>query len=435
MYYQNKYLKYKNKYLDFKKQIAQKGGSVINNKTMICATCGANVDCSDPQSINLDCKCCLHEECFGDYLDSKLMIGGPVTCLNCPNKEHVDECNITSEYLTKIKSKLNNPNIDKLIERFNSNRGGGGGGGDEIDELVLKTSRQCPSCKTIVTHSHGHACHHIMGCPNPNCKQHFCFVCLSTTSTHDCIYNGKLIGKTWSTFCRNIITEKDIDYSTGIPRDNRCGCSFCTECKLGQKCKQCSGDCLVCMGFVKPGPTSILPESERRGWYIEPFDKNNIGVLTRQKLLKIYPDLLSKSVIELDDKKITAIESGTFQNLPALEKLILWDNQITTISRNTFQNLPALKKLTLDNNQITNIESEAFQGLPALEKLTLHNNQITNDSLRAIKDFPSLRILSIHATNITSIDILNERGRNLDSLNYIPLRDTPSYYDSDYEEP
>ena len=412
MSYQNKYLKYKNKYLDFKKQIAQKGGSSseINNKIMICAICSEDVNCSDLKSINLDCKCCLHEDCFDAYLNSQVETSGQVTCLNCPNKEHKDKCNITSEYLTKIKSRLNNPNIDKLIERFNSNSNSAGGGAVEIDdEFLLKTSRQCPSCKINVTHSHGHACHHIMGCPNPKCKTHFCFVCLSTEARHKCEYNKKEIGQTWSTFCGDRITENDIDYSTGIPRDNRCGCTFCPECKPGQKCKQCNGDCLVCRGIVKPGPTSILPESERHGWYNEPFDKNNIGVLTRQKLEKIYPNLLSTREIELDAKEITAIESGAFQNLHAL------------------------KKLFLDNNQITTIEPDAFQGLSALEKLTLHNNQISNDSLRAIKDLPSLRILSIHATNITSLAILNERGRNLGSLNYVPLNDVRTYYDSDYE--
>ncbi|KAH8046218.1 hypothetical protein JL722_13823 [Aureococcus anophagefferens] len=40
------------------------------------------------------------------------------------------------------------------------------------------------------------------------------------------------------------------------PRDTRCGCTFCSDCRPGRPCSQCNGGCVVCRGVVPPGPAS-----------------------------------------------------------------------------------------------------------------------------------------------------------------------------------
>ncbi|EGB01950.1 hypothetical protein AURANDRAFT_69336, partial [Aureococcus anophagefferens] len=56
-----------------------------------------------------------------------------------------------------------------------------GGDGDALTAaFVSATSKACPRCGFRITHSHGHACHHIKpgsGCPN--CGHHFCYACLA----------------------------------------------------------------------------------------------------------------------------------------------------------------------------------------------------------------------------------------------------------------
>ena len=111
------------------------------------------------------------------------------------------------------------------------------------------TSKGCPHCGYRITHYHGHACHHIRpgtGCPN--CGHHFCFSCLrrgTSGSTCGC-----------RLFCDNDNVLENIA-TTPYPRDTRCGCTFCNLCRPGRPCEQCNGRCVVCLGTVPPGPSSV----------------------------------------------------------------------------------------------------------------------------------------------------------------------------------
>jgi ankyrin repeat protein len=293
MSHQNKYLKYKKKYLELKNQI---GGSLINNtrsgggaNDTKCGFCQYEIDCTNQINIILECGCCIHVECLCDYLDSILRNTGLVTHLECPNKVISQHTGTSHEHLMKEKEKITNKickeKMDRLIQRLKGNDIEHGD--SSIDELVSLTTKPCPKCKNPLDHPHGHDCHHIRGCPQ--CKVHSCYVCGSVDVGHICYYNSRYIGNNWSSWCEKKITEEDIDYSTGIPKDNRCGCVFCSDCRPGMPCKQCPGTCLVCTEIVKPGPKEKLPESKRHGWCIpqsfELIDASKEGNLSKVKSL------------------------------------------------------------------------------------------------------------------------------------------------------
>ena len=50
----------------------------------------------------------------------------------------------------------------------------------------------------------------------------------------------------------------------GYPRDKRCGCPICNECKYHHPCQNCPGDCVVCQGIVSTGPNEINLEWEAK---------------------------------------------------------------------------------------------------------------------------------------------------------------------------
>jgi len=114
--------------------------------------------------------------------------------------------------------------------------------------FVKATSKPCPRCSFRITHSHGHACHHIQpgtGCPN--CGNHFCYRCLRKGTS------GSVCG--CRLFCDNDDVLAHIQLEP-YPCDSRCGCTFCSTCDEGKPCEQCTGGCVVCLGIVPRGPTS-----------------------------------------------------------------------------------------------------------------------------------------------------------------------------------
>jgi len=85
----------------------------------------------------------------------------------------------------------------------------------ETEDLILKTTRPCPSCQFRVTHYRGHACHHIRpggGCPQ--CHTHWCYNC---GNIYPC---GR---------CRAFCSDE-------------CSCPDCPFCKPGQPCSSCDAD-------------------------------------------------------------------------------------------------------------------------------------------------------------------------------------------------
>ena len=123
--------------------------------------------------------------------------------------------------------------------------------------FIEATTMPCPNCNYRITHYHGHECHHISpmteGCPN--CKTHWCYACGTAGNTGPwwCGSTPTCAERLGRGYCINTDISKFIDSSNGWPKDNRCGCQICPDCKVGAPCKLCGGNCVVCKGLVPPG--------------------------------------------------------------------------------------------------------------------------------------------------------------------------------------
>lgn len=134
---------------------------------------------------------------------------------------------------------------------------------DNSLDLIYATTKPCPGpgCKNRASHFHGHACHHIwQGCSS--CQVKYCFLCLCTAAQNmkergaenRCKCGG------WSSFCKPLNSSRDIKNFLVLdpyPYDKRCGCQVCNECRPGHPCGTCSGNCVVCSGWLNPGPVEI----------------------------------------------------------------------------------------------------------------------------------------------------------------------------------
>ena len=108
----------------------------------------------------------------------------------------------------------------------------------------------------------GHSCHHASdGCSL--CKMHYCCVCMQTAvmnvaergAEHHC----KCAAGFWSTFCKEDNFVENLVFgdklkSMEYPHDVRCRCLVCPECRPGNPCGSCPGNCLVCRDLIQPGP-------------------------------------------------------------------------------------------------------------------------------------------------------------------------------------
>ena len=141
----------------------------------------------------------------------------------------------------------------------------------EMDPYVRATTKDCPSCGMCSTHYHGHNCHHISphgGCPS--CRCNYCYRCLSTD-----VENLKERGNPirckcgfWNNYCLPIRSQRDIQafiVPSPVPYDKRCGCVICPDCLHGQPCDTCPGNCVVCLGYMSPGPREILSDYKLEG--------------------------------------------------------------------------------------------------------------------------------------------------------------------------
>ena len=142
---------------------------------------------------------------------------------------------------------------------------------DATNELIAATTKPCPGCATPTSHYHGHACHHIgyvgggIGCIN--CGTHWCFQCgVQHGTARGVAWTGPQ--KVWgcahrASFCKSDSTVVDHLINDPYPHDARCGCPICPDCVPDKPCALCNGSCVVCKGFVPPGPKEIVSEAER----------------------------------------------------------------------------------------------------------------------------------------------------------------------------
>jgi len=502
----SKYQKYKNKYLDLKNKYIQLGGSVeiihkateeginISGCENTCYICYVeNDEYPLDQKIILNCQCCVHTSCILDYV--KTSIGdkyslGPngVKCFNSTNGMNTcsqPEVNITPDDLEILFQRYPDINLNQdgaeiidlghfkeILAQKNTVMVVDQA---QLDPYILATTKKCPICQFGVTRYHGHDCHHISpgsGCPN--CHQHFCYVCLSSGEKNlrerenvaacECTWKPKSdwlqIGiplANWTSWCGNDIKEENISYTDGVPRDIRCGCVFCPECRPGRACSDCNGTCVVCKGLVKQGLTELY-RPEMGLWCLQPlrelyfYDISNIQhrLFGNKKTVSsltfrncnfpiIKKDLLSSFVnltnLEFDNCNIKSIEKDSFKDLTNLIELKitntslkeipntinqcrnlnilnLSNNKIEVINKNKFP--ISLTKLVLTNNKIHAIDDNAFINLSSLELLELSQNKIVLVKPEYFTHLSQLIILNLSNNNIRNVNPLS--FSNMDSL-------------------
>ena len=129
--------------------------------------------------------------------------------------------------------------------------------------------------------------------------------------------------------------------------------------------------------------------------------------------------------LDLDDKSITALKSGDFDELPALKFLDLDGNSISDIS--SLAELTALTDLYLSGNAISDISP--LEGLTALITLDLSENNSISD-ISALEDLTALEFLYLWRNSISDISALADlTALTMLDLSWNSIRDISSLED------
>ena len=129
--------------------------------------------------------------------------------------------------------------------------------------------------------------------------------------------------------------------------------------------------------------------------------------------------------LDLDDKSITALKSGDFDELPALKFLDLDGNSISDIS--SLAELTALTDLYLSGNAISDISP--LEDLTALITLDLSENNSISD-ISALEDLTALEFLYLWRNSISDISALADlTALTMLDLSWNSIRDISSLED------
>eukprot|EP01041_Mallomonas_annulata_P000882 gene882-1708_t len=192
---------------------------------------------------------------------------------------------------------------------------------EDSKALMSASAKECPNCHTAVTHYHGHACHHIRGCPG--CGIHFCYRCLRAEEENERVRGERSRcvceeGR-WGTFC----VDDDILQNLSLlpfPHDQRCGCPICPDCRRDTPCSGCSGDCVVCKGVVLPGPAelhSYCAEEARRYYSLSLKEEGN--ALFKQQMFEAAAEKFTQALALCTDVTFFSNRSACYAAIS------LWD--------------------------------------------------------------------------------------------------------------
>ena len=178
----------------------------------------------------------------------------------------------------------------------------------------------------------------------------------------------------------------------------------------------------------------ITITSEEKQRLIQAYNALPItNILTRDKLIQIYPNLQQETYINLINNGYTDIALDTFtegtfgNNLLNLRNLFLCDNNIRELQSGVFNNLPRLEHLDLENNKIIKLQPGIFDNLLALKILDLENNRINILQSGTFNNLPKLIYLYLenNQINILQPNIFTNGtfNNNLTKLQFINLID------------
>ena len=99
-----------------------------------------------------------------------------------------------------------------------------------------------------------------------------------------------------------------------------------------------------------PETRNSINEKERQALInayriLEQLPPQPSNILTREKLIELYPNLMNETVFDLRGRDYTGIAIGTFSNLPYIHRLDLNNNQISELQPGILKGFQELKLL------------------------------------------------------------------------------------------
>lgn len=136
-------------------------------------------------------------------------------------------------------------------------------------------------------------------------------------------------------------------------------------------------------------------------------------------------------LLNLTRTEIGIIESGAFNELFCVKKLLLQNNNIYNVYNDTFKGLSKVEILNLGFNKLKTIPPDVFGNLPQLVELDLSNNLITNLYTNTFDNLSNMILLNLDHNNIVDFPSnMFEPLQNLQTLilsyNQMSILTTPS---------
>jgi Leucine-rich repeat (LRR) protein len=169
---------------------------------------------------------------------------------------------------------------------------------------------------------------------------------------------------------------------------------LCTINRINTQQYHCPSQCncikstVICTNITSM-PSSIPPNTK-----ILDIRHGNVSTL--------HPTIGTSQIhtLLLHDNKITTIQDGYFQSLPALRYIYLNDNHLLAIHNHTFAYCRNVHTLILDGNRVRNIDVGAFERLNKLKVLSLARNPIQNIHRNHIKSWKNSQLQRLNMQNV-----------------------------------
>ena len=114
-------------------------------------------------------------------------------------------------------------------------------------------------------------------------------------------------------------------------------------------------------------------------------------------------DLARIATISYQNKSLTALKAGDFDNLTSLTALDLSENSLRSLPAGVFDNLTSLTTLDLYSNSLSSLPAGVFDNLTSLTTLDLHSNSLSSLPASVFDNLTSLTTLDLHSNSLSSL--------------------------------
>lgn len=192
-----------------------------------------------------------------------------------------------------------------------------------------------------------------------------------------------------------------------------------------------SGSCpTVCACKWKGGKQTVecidralitLPEQVDAETQVLDMSGNNLQILPRETFRRA--GLLNLQRVHLRNCRVGQIDDQAFRGLTNLVELDLSYNLLTAVPTGTFQDIPFLRELLIANNPIQKIDSLAFRYVPGLVRLDLSHCELQMIAPKAFEGVELLESLKLNGNRLT--ELRPRTVETLSRLHGVELHDNP----------